>query len=150
MMISYLSGKIILILFMIICAISDIRTKSIDIRIFIAMYIVEFIWYMYANAFGIHLEIASLMIGASLGIFLIIISKISRGAIGIGDGMFFIASGIACGSYRSIYMFICTMTLSAICSLFIIMWGIFQKKSMRGKQMPLIPLTIPAYIWMMI
>lgn len=85
--------------------------------------------------------IAEILGGVSIGIFLIICSFITRGQIGIGDGIICCFTGISCGFFENLNILFIGLLLSAIVS-FILLIG---RKVERKTEIPLIPFLFIAY-----
>ena len=150
MSIDFLAGKIIFIIFIAICAFEDYKTKSIDLKIFIVMFASQTIWYIYAYIKNYSVNILSILIGMAIGIVIMLISKLLNGNIGIGDGYFFLATGMSIGGALNIYFLFLSLLLSAIYSLAILAVGFYKAKNMRGKSIAFIPFSVPAAIWIVL
>ena len=80
------------------------------------------------------------VIGFSLGLLLILLHKVSRGQIGLGDGLILCVTGISLGFYKNSILLINSLFLSAIFSIIYI----FIKKANRKTTIPFIPFVFIA------
>ena len=146
MIISSIYGKLIIVAFTVICAYQDIRTRSIDIRVFLAMGFAEAMWYLYAVSWEVEIDIISAGLGALIGLVLYIISRLTRGSIGAGDAIFFALSGIALGLMGNVIFFFATSIILSLFGLAYCLYGFVKNVDIRHKLMPMIPFAIPALI----
>lgn len=68
------------------------------------------------------------------------------GAIGMGDGLFFIVSAIFLGFWTSIALLLFGLMFCSACSLGIVCWGIAAGVNVRKKRLPFLPFLLPAWI----
>lgn len=85
--------------------------------------------------------IAEMLGGVSIGIFLIICSFITRGQIGIGDGIICCFIGISCGFFENLNILFISLLLSAIVSFILLI----KKRVERKTEIPLIPFLFIGY-----
>lgn len=79
--------------------------------------------------------------GIIIGIFIYIISLVSRGQVGMGDGFVYLVSGVALGFGRNLELFAISLLLASVVALYLIV----VKKAGRKARMPFIPFTAIAY-----
>ena len=142
MLIEYLYGKVIFILFITVCAISDCKKKTIDIRIFITMLALTIAGYIWMAVSGE--EILWLRLGAgilSAGI-MWLIAHLTKQQLGYGDAMYFTCTALilAC---KNILLILGTTILAALASLILLLIHSMQMKSLKDTTLPLIPFSVP-------
>lgn len=153
------------LLFLLTAAISDWKTREIPAWIYILGGMEAVLWrissttdfskqweneawivLLHGNADSLSfLEIAG---GALIGVVLLIFSKVTKGAVGAGDGMLFFITGIYLGFWKNAMLLWGSLLL---CSC----WGIGllavrQIKWPAGKkiEIPLLPFVLPVGMWL--
>jgi len=156
----------IILLFLMSAAIFDWKTREIPVWIYIlggteavlwrinsvtafseGWKIEKWIIILHGNTDGLSfLEIAG---GAFIGVILLILSKMTEGAVGPGDGMLFFITGIYLGFWKNVMLLWGSLLL---CSC----WGIGllavrQIKWTAGKrtEIPFLPFVLPVGIWIL-
>lgn len=94
---------------------------------------------------GFHPEMAG---SAGVGILLLALGKLCRGAVGDGDGLFFVVSGLYLSAVDNIMLFMWGLMLCSIYSLFLIARCFLVHTGVRGKTVPFLPFLLPVWIWM--
>lgn len=123
--------KIVLLIWLFLCSWQDLRRQEINLLLigvgFIFLFILSLIegeLYLWERA-----------IGVSLGMILILLNKITRGQIGLGDGLILSVTGITMGYYINSILLIYSLFIAAIFS--ILYMSI--KKVDKKKTIPYIP-----------
>lgn len=156
----------IILLFLMSAAIFDWKTREIPVWIYIlggteavlwrinsmtalseGWKIEKWIIILHGNTDGLSfLEIAG---GAFIGVILLMLSKMTEGAVGPGDGMLFFITGIYLGFWKNVMLLWGSLLL---CSC----WGIGllavrQIKWTAGKrtEIPFLPFVLPVGIWIL-
>ena len=80
------------------------------------------------------------------GFFLLAVTGCSRGAIGSGDGCFFLAAACYLAWRETLLLLISGLFCSSLCSLGWLVFGLIRGRSMRKKRLPFLPFLIPAWI----
>ncbi|MDO4938896.1 MAG: hypothetical protein Q4E54_02930 [Lachnospiraceae bacterium] len=142
MLIEYVYGKIIFVLFVIVCAISDFRKKTVNVRIFGAMFVFTIAGYIWMIATGKELLWIRIGLGLLSAAAMWITAILSRQQLGYGDAMFFTATGLVLGC-RNILLIAGAMLLGAVISLVICVVRHFKNKSIRDCNIPLLPIALP-------
>lgn len=134
--------KIILLIYLIVVAIVDIYKKEIPFRFSFA-YLTFFV--------GLQLlfyqsGVISIVGGIAIGIVLLGISMITRGAIGLGDGIMFVVIGSAIGFSDTLTLLTGSLMIASLVAMFLL---IFRRV---GKEycFPFAPFVCFAYGGMMI
>lgn len=151
MICDYLAGKILMGLFMLVCAALDFRENRIDIRIFIGMFFAEICGYVGMWLCGFRIDIVSIITGIAVGIAVLIISLLTGGSIGIGDGVFFALTGIAIGGMMNFLLLVSGIAVSAFAGLFIVVKKMIAGKraGIRDESFAFLPLVFPVGILML-
>lgn len=134
--------KLAFLLFLILASWQDLKSRRISVWLYLVFQIIgiimNFIWK--DIRWG---EAAAAMIP---GVCLLMLSCLSRGAIGMGDGLFFIVSAIFLGFWTSIALLLFGLMFCSACSLGIVCWGIAAGVNVRKKRLPFLPFLLPAWI----
>ncbi len=125
--------------FLTVAAIEDIRKKSITRRL-IAVAMIGGIIYRLLN-FDTS-TVGSILSGSAIGVFMILLSYVSRGAVGVGDGAVLIVTGIVLGFERNLGIFLLALVLSALVGLFLLI----IVKVDRKKEIPFVPFLLAASV----
>lgn len=86
----------------------------------------------------------SLWAGCMIGVILFLIGRITEGALGAGDGMFFLIAGLYLGFWRNLFLLGSTLFLCSIAGLIYLVWGRVQGRDYRKRTLPLLIFTLPA------
>lgn len=90
--------------------------------------------------------------GISMGLMILGIGIISRRSIGIGDGLFFLVSGMILKLPENILLLSYGILLSGLYSLIYLVWMHFRTEGMkhiRTQMIPFLPFLIPPGIWLL-
>lgn len=119
-------------------AIRDIRTKTVDVRIWTIAGLVGLIGNMIQKEEDLFWIGKALLVGG----FVIVCSYISKGSIGIGDGIVFLALGLCVGAEETSQILFYSLCLCCI-------WGIGRilfKKASRTEEIPFLPFIFLAML----
>lgn len=130
-------------LFLLIAAWQDGKEKKINIALFLTAGVAGGILSLLHGQWGIDRLLSSLT-----GVGLLMFGRLSREAIGYGDGLFFIVSGLFLPLNENLQMLIFGLMICGLASGGIIFIGFIKGRNMRGKTLPFIPFLIPAWIGM--
>lgn len=86
--------------------------------------------------------------GSLLGGILLLIGRLSRGALGEGDGIFFIIAGIYLGFWKNLALLVSALILCSFSGLVLFLWGQMQGRDYRKKTLPLLVFTLPMGIYL--
>ena len=89
-------------------------------------------------------KIAALTPGAVL----LVLSRVSRGAVGEGDGWFFLATGLCLGCERTFLLLAGGILLCGLFSLPVLAMGYVYGKSRRKMEVPFLPFLVPVWFCM--
>ena len=144
MLIEYLYGKITFILFVIVCSVSDIKKKTVDICIFLTMLIFTITGYVWMLVSGEEVLWLRLGIGILSAGVMWLIAYCTKQQLGYGDAMYFTCTALilAC---KNILLILGTFILSALTSLVLLLICSIQhrSRSLKDTTLPLIPFSLP-------
>ena len=120
--------EVVFIIFLITCAVFDIRKKEIPITLILAGFVVSFginIWQLFEKAVFIT------DIGFSLipGLFFLLISYFTKEKIGYGDGLILIISGLVIGFYQCFLGLCISLICSSVFAIFLLVLHKVEKNS---------------------
>lgn len=85
--------------------------------------------------------ITTVFLGMGVGLFLWLISKLSKGGIGEGDALIYVITGVSLGFFRNLEVLI----LSLMTASFVSLWLLVIKRKGRKYRIPFIPFTMFSY-----
>ncbi|BCN32931.1 prepilin peptidase [Anaeromicropila herbilytica] len=135
-------STIVLGVILFIFGIIDIRHKEIPNLYFVVSAILT----IGLSLFQRNTSIFNGLLGITVGIVLIIISKVTRGKIGIGDGITFCITGLILGVNVNLQMLMFALFLSAIYAIFLLIF----KKVNRQHTIPFLPFVFVGYLGVLI
>ena len=136
------AARAALLLFLAAAAFMDMRTKTLPI-IYVAG--------IFASGTALRLitgslTLVQLLLGGAVGAVLLGIAFASRGALGYGDALMFIASGAWLGVLPNLYLLLLACTLSALASLVLLIFFKFRGRS----EVPFMPFMFSGYICLLL
>lgn len=108
------AGYVIVFLYLCLMACYDIKKKEISWKASIAAALVLVIRQIYL--INQDIEPLSVLFGITVGLMLIVISILSRGEIGVGDGVLFVVSGLLFGLYENGVLLFLSLLFAAFVS----------------------------------
>ena len=128
---------ILLLLFIILSAITDVRYKKINIQTSIIFFLAG----MVLNLSGLNISLQDGIFGMSIGFLLIGLSFASGEKIGLGDGIIFTVTGVYLGFFGNFLLLSLSLFLCACFSA----GALIFRKADRNSRIPMVPfLIIPA------
>ncbi len=105
-------------------------------------------WMVFLHGNNTKLTLWEIVLGAMVGVVLLLISRAAEGEIGAGDGMLFLVTGIYMGFWKNVVLFLGSLVLCSICGI-----GYLVVKKIRwheGKRMelPFLPFVLPMGMWL--
>lgn len=88
------------------------------------------------------IRLYELALGCAVGVVLVLISYLSRGALGMGDALLFITSGAFLGIRENIFLLFFSLVLAAVFSAVML---IFRKRSLKDS-FPFAPFILGGYV----
>lgn len=128
----------VIIVFLIPCAITDLKSKTIPIWWTVVFGISAMIYQIFWKKQKLEAILFSMIIGVTL----LVAAKISNQRIGYGDGIIFLILGLWIGFWDGISLLFFSLILSSIISVYFI---IVRRKG-RDYRIPFIPFVTAAYI----
>ncbi len=129
--------NLILFIMLIICSISDIKEKKVYGSILLCLFIIIALYLLFNKHIGINN-----IVGLGFGLALSIIGKITKGKLGVGDGFMLSIIGFGIGFLNQLYIFLISLILIVIFSLFLI---ILKKINIKDS-LPLAPFLLIGFI----
>lgn len=125
---------------LIIVAVQDIKWKKIKLWIVLLCAVILCICIPFCSA----LSIVDRVMGLSLGLSVILLSKATGGKIGIGDGLVLGITGMGLGFWSNIELFALALAIAAAFSIGLL---VFRRVD-RKKAIPFMPFLLLAYLFL--
>ena len=133
--------KVLILGVLIIASIRDIIYKEIDIKEIAVLFGLMLVYVIFEDSFNIMYSV----FGAVFGVGMMLFSKISQQALGLGDALVLLILGIGFGIFRIMYVLMVALLLSSI----IVIGLLILKKVGKKTQLPFIPhLSIGVFVMM--
>ncbi len=134
--------RILIGLLLVIVTIQDMKWKKIKVGIVLLTGICLCICVPFSSM----LSLIDRMLGLSLGLGVVLLSKATGGKIGVGDGLVLGVTGIGLGFWSNIELFAIALTMAAVFSI-----GLLAlHKASRKKAIPFMPFLLGAYLFISI
>ena len=134
--------KVIVLGLLGLCSLEDMRHRHLTVIYILLFGIGGMILHMFAPVCSIY----SILWGMLVGIALILISVMTRGSVGMGDGILLVVTGVYLGGYGNLELFMTGLMLSALCSLGLML----LKKKNRKEEIAFVPFLLLSYVVMLI
>lgn len=85
---------------------------------------------------------------AAVGILLLLVSVCSDGAVGDGDGWFFLVSGLYLTWLENLSLLCFGLFLCSLYGIGLTLHGVWKRVSVRNRKIPFLPFLLPMGIWM--
>ena len=121
-----------------VSAYRDWREKQIYLYLPIGALILGLIWHLVCRERALE----DMLLGAVVGLAMMIIGKVTGEAIGIGDGMMLVVSGIFLGFWGNMCLLMTALLLVGCVALFLIVIG----KKGKDYRLPFLPFLLVAYL----
>ncbi|GHU43179.1 hypothetical protein FACS1894111_08360 [Clostridia bacterium] len=133
---------VVLLLLFVWYAIEDVRKKKISIPPIPGFMGIGIVFFVLFRSF----PLLSMAGGVAVGAVIMLISRITKGSIGMGDGIILAVSGLYLGFEKNLFLFFVGIFYAALCSLGLILW----KKKKGKEEIAFIPFLLAAYLSMLI
>lgn len=110
-----MAGYVIVFIYLLSMAVYDLKKKEIHLPLSAAVAVILFTRQLFLIAGG-KSPAADAFLGIGVGVALIVVSIVSRGAIGIGDGILFMICGLLLGIYENSVLLFLSLVLTAFVS----------------------------------
>ena len=124
-----------------LCSLEDVKHKHLTIIYILMFGIGGVVLHLFAPVCSIY----SILCGMLLGVAMIVISAITRGSVGMGDGILLVVTGVYLGGYENLELFMTGLLLSALWSLGLL---VFKKKK-RKDEIAFVPFLLLSYFVML-
>ncbi|NLP17156.1 MAG: hypothetical protein GX379_08975 [Clostridiales bacterium] len=135
-------GRGLVGILLIITSVQDIRWKKIRLWVVILGMVLICI----CIPFSTTLSVLDRLLGITPGIGVLILSKLTSGKIGMGDGLILGVTGIELGFWGNMELFALALLFAALFSIVLLI----LRRADRKKAIPFIPFILLAYIVLMV
>lgn len=134
--------RIILLGMLGLYAVEDIRKKRISVR---------YLWIFGAagiviNLFQRSISVPDMLLGAAVGAALVAVSLLTRGSIGLGDGLLLMTAGVFLGGSSVLELLFISLLYAALVSLGMLAFRSWKRK----REIPFVPFLLLGYLTMMV
>lgn len=120
-----------------ISAFIDIKTKSVSFKVLLAYGVLGVL-----NIFSFDKQnLFTALGGAFIGVLVLVLSKLTRGGIGMGDGLLLIVTGLFWGTWKNTELLLGSFFFAALFSIILLI----AKKADRKKEIPFIPFLLLSF-----
>ncbi len=123
-------------------AVEDLRKHTITLRYLICFGAIGMMMHVLKR----DVSIVNLLLGIAVGLGLILLSFLTRGSIGMGDGCLFFVTGIFLGGSNNAELLLTSLLYAAVVSLGILFFG----RGKRNREIPFIPFVFLGYLTMIV
>lgn len=88
-------------------------------------------------------ELADLAMALSVGVFLLVLSAVTRQSVGTGDGWFFVVSALYLGFWKNVALLLGGLGVCFFYCSGLLIWGKMHKVSVGKRRIPFLPFLIP-------
>lgn len=125
-------------LLLIICSVDDILRKTIHVKKLTIFTVMVLLF----TPFRTDISIVECITGIMIGLFIVLISKITKGQIGIGDGLILCVTGLGLGLWKNLEMLCYAFTFAAIFSMILLVRDMKNRK----RKIPFVPFLFLGYV----
>lgn len=139
----------IFLLFLLVAAGRDLKKKSVEIWI----YLIFGIWALLDIGYrwmvmGQQIDCGNLFSSLCLGLGLLGCGILWGDAVGLGDGCFFLISGLLLGFWENLALLCYGMLLCSLYCLGYLIWNqVYYHRNVRKDTVPFLPFLVPVGIW---
>lgn len=138
--------EMLFLIFLAVAAWQDMRDKEIDAWLYVVFG--GLIWFG-KLCFDGPVELWREAVNAVPGIALVLLSRLSGGTVGEGDGWFFVVAGVALGVRNAVALFFMSLFLCCLWCAGMAVWGWRRRISVRRRTVPFLPFVLPAVLWIL-
>ncbi len=143
-------STLVYLLFFLVAAVCDLYKKSVPVLLFILGLLAGIPCFLYSCLHaGASITIAFLfkaLVRFLPGCLLLGLSILTKGALGIGDGLFLVLSALFLSFREILILLLIGIFVSAVVSILMILPAHFRKKNLQHQTIPFIPCMLPALI----
>lgn len=130
--------KIIIGVMLLLCVIKDIKKKEIScIAVILGVMGIIFVFVINGD-----ISLWNMAGGSVVGITMMLISKISKGQVGMGDGVVLVATGLGLGLWNNLILLMYALFFVAVFSAVLLI----RKKNTRKDTIPFMPFLFLGFI----
>jgi len=130
--------KIILGILLLLCGVQDFIKRKIGIPIVIFGVLLTIICIPFCRT----VSLLERFCGLGIGILVLVISKITEGKIGLGDGLLLCITGMGMGFWSNLELFGMALFFAALTSILLLV----SRRADRKKSIPFVPFLLIAYL----
>lgn len=134
--------RTILLIILLVCGIQDIRNKKISLWIISLGALLTVAGIILCGS----LSVAETIGGMGVGAVVLLISMVTKGKIGLGDGLILCVTGLVLGFWGNIELFGLALLLAAVVSIFLLVFQLANRK----KSIPFVPFLFLGYLVIMV
>lgn len=134
-------NKIIFGVFLLAAAWEDGREKAVSVWLFQAAGIAGLILALLQGDVG-----RERLLSCMIGVGLLLLSRLTGEAMGMGDGWFFVVSGLYLSALLNLKLLIFGIFLNGIVCGVIYLWGCLRGRDYKKKTVPFLPFLVPVWI----
>ncbi len=123
---------------LVLCAYGDIREKKVSVYMILAGIGGTII----LNILGKDISLVNALLGAALGIVLIVVSKLTKGALGTGDAMLTVMIGLSIGLFNTMLALFYALLITSVVSVILLL----LKRVKKQTAMPFVPFMLLGYL----
>lgn len=120
-----------------ICAYFDLKEKKIPVLPIFLSICIHIFFFIYQDNFQFISLLAAFLLGAGF----CLLSLLSKGALGMGDGLLAAACGVSLGFYKALALFFYGFLFAGLTGFFLLI----RKKKSRKEELPLVPFLYLVY-----
>ncbi len=128
-------------LFLLAAAWQDFWMKAVDRRVYLGFGAAAVVWnlavlgaMLAGQGPGAGAMVRTRLMSMLPGAGLLVLSRVSRGSIGVGDGWFFLVSGLLLDASRNLALLCCGVMLCGLYCLGYLVYGRFRERKKSGRQ----------------
>ncbi len=137
-----ISMKIVMGVVLLLCGVQDVIKKKIYLWIVLTGVLFVSICIPFCHTISIPDRIGGLIIGAMV----ILISVMTSGKIGLGDGMLLCVTGLGLGFWGNLELFALALFLAAVLSIILLVFRLADRK----KSIPFVPFLLLSYLFLIV
>ncbi|GLC80831.1 prepilin peptidase [Lacrimispora brassicae] len=138
-------NKILFVIFLLAAAWEDGREKAVSLWLFKAAGVAGVILALLQGDMG-----GERLLSCTVGLGLLLLSRLTGEAIGMGDGCFFVVSGLYLSPLVNLKLLIYGIFLNGIVCGGMYVWSCLKGRDVRKKSVPFLPFLVPVWVGMVI
>lgn len=138
-------NKVLFGIFLLAAAWEDGREKAVSLWLFKAAGVAGVLLALLQGDMG-----AERLLSCMVGVGLLLLSRLTDEAIGMGDGYFFVVSGLFLSVLLNLKLLFYGTFLNGIACGGIYVWGLLWGRDVKKKTVPFLPFLVPVWIGLVI